>query len=164
MKRDPINILLVEDNDAHAELVMRSLEEHSVANRIFRVADGEAALDFLYHRSAYADEGTSPRPHIILLDLKLPRVSGLDVLEVVKQDAKLSTIPVVILTTSQAESDVSRAYDSRANSYISKPMGFEEFARLMDELGFFWLKWNQYPWPDHTTGKRGPDTRAEAGS
>ncbi|MDH5760447.1 MAG: response regulator [Gemmatimonadota bacterium] len=147
MNGEQIHVLLVEDNEAHAELVLRSLREHRVANRIFHVSDGAEALDYLHNRGAYADRQAHPRPHMVLLDLRLPKVSGLEVLEQIKSDAGLSTIPVVILTTSQAEVDVASAYRCRANSYLVKPMDYEKFIQLMEELGYFWLGWNQFPWP-----------------
>src|SRR5512139_2816639 len=108
-------ILLIEDNVAHAELVSRSLGDHRVANRVSHVSDGEAALDYLFRRGRYADPSLSPRPHVILLDLRLPKVDGLEVLRQVKTSPELSRIPVVILTTSAAERDVARAYEERAN-------------------------------------------------
>jgi CheY-like chemotaxis protein len=102
-------------------------------------------LDYLFRRGEYLDPISSPRPHMILLDLRLPRVDGLDVLKIIKGDNALKTIPVVILTTSEAEKDVARAYYNHANSYLVKPVGFEEFKRLMDDLGFYWLGWNTHP-------------------
>lgn len=141
----PLTILFVEDNPDHAELVMRSLEDHQVANRIFHVADGEAALDYLFRRSAYADPESSPRPHVVLLDLRLPKVDGLQVLEEMKQAEELERIPVVVLTTSHAEQDVSRAYSSHVNSYLVKPLDFERFSKMIDDLGLYWLRWNHTP-------------------
>jgi len=137
-------ILLVEDNPAHAKLVMRSLEEHQILNKVYHVSDGEAALDYLFQRGAYADPASSPRPGLILLDLRLPKIDGLSVLSQIKQ-SDLSTIPVVVLTTSGAEADTLRAYEHHANSYLVKPMNFEKFAQMMKDLGFYWLVWNQTP-------------------
>jgi CheY-like chemotaxis protein len=136
----------VEDNSSHAELIMRSLAGHQVANRIVHLRDGEAALDYLFHRGAYADPLTSPRPHVILLDLRLPRVDGLEVLQAIKTSANVGTIPTVILTTSGAESDVATAYALHANSYMIKPDDFAEFTQLLQALGFYWLFWNYYPY------------------
>ena len=141
---EPLKILFVEDNDDHAELVMRSMEEHRVANHIFRVSDGEEALDFLFERGEYADEEVA-RPHVVLLDLRLPKVDGLEVLERIKQDEKLRKMPVVVLTTSEKESDIAKAYDLNANAYLVKPVDFEKFVDLMRDLGFFWLAWNKPP-------------------
>jgi CheY-like chemotaxis protein len=145
IKGHPIIILLVEDDLAHAEIVRRDLKDFRVANRIIHVADGQAALDYLYHRDAYADNEANPRPHLILLDLRLPKVDGLEVLSRIKKDASLRSIPTVILTTSSAESDMAKAYENGAGSYLVKPVDFEKFAKLMDVFGFYWLAWNQYP-------------------
>jgi len=142
MVGDPILVMLVEDNVDHAELVIRTLEEHRVANHVRHFLDGQSALDYLFHRGEYANESNPARPHVILLDLRLPRVDGIDVLKAIKEDAELKTIPVVVLTTSEAEKDVARAYYNHANSYLVKPVGFEEFKKLMDDLGFYWLSWN----------------------
>jgi CheY-like chemotaxis protein len=145
MTGEPLIILLVEDNPDHAELVKRSLGNHRVANKIIHVQDGQIALDYLFRRNAYADSRTSPRPHLILLDLRLPRVDGLDVLTQIKKSVELQKIPVVVLTTSEAERDVARAYAHSANSYLVKPVGFDEFNQLMQDLGFYWLGWNIHP-------------------
>ena len=146
MKGKPVVILLIEDNHAHAELVIRSFQEHRVANRVHHVLDGETALDYLFRRGDYADSEKSPRPHLILLDLRLPRIDGLEVLAEIKADEELRRVPVVILTTSEAESDLARAYKHHANSYLVKPLDFYSFAQLMDDLGFYWLAWNRQPW------------------
>jgi len=146
MSGKALEILLVEDNPAHAELVMRSLENQRVANKIYHVQDGEKALDYLFRRGNYQDPEKSPRPNLILLDLRLPKIDGLEVLREIKNTEGLKRIPVVILTTSQAEIDASRAYDYHANSYLVKPLDFELFTKLMEELGFYWLAWNYNPW------------------
>jgi len=143
---EPFVILLVEDNPAHAEMVKRALEGHPVANRIIHLADGEAALDFLLRRGVFADPEKSPRPHVVLLDLRLPRIDGLEVLREIRTSAGLEKLPVVILTTSEAEIDAARAYEYHANSFLVKPLDFDKFVRLMEDLGFYWLKWNYYPW------------------
>jgi len=146
VKGNPVVVLLVEDDPAHAEIVRRNLEDFGVANRLIHVSDGEAALDFLYRRGAYQDPTDSPRPDLILLDLRLPRISGMEVLETVKADARVSQIPVVVLTTSAAESDVLRAYDHHVNSYLVKPVELAQFASLLKTLGYYWLAWNAYPY------------------
>ncbi len=146
VNRHPFTILLVEDNPAHAELVMRSFEDHRVANTIIHLSDGETALEYLFKRGLYSSERESPRPHVILLDLRLPRVDGLDVLKEIKSSDKLRSIPVVILTTSEAERDAARAYEHHANSFVVKPLDFASFTNLIKELGFYWLKWNYFPW------------------
>jgi CheY-like chemotaxis protein len=127
--------------------VKRSLETHQLANRIYHVADGEAALDYLFRQGVYTDPVTSPRPHVVLLDLRLPKLSGLEVLREIRasSDSDLHTVPVVVLTTSTAEQDVTSAYAQHANSYLIKPVDFAQFMQLMDNLGFYWLGWNYYP-------------------
>jgi CheY-like chemotaxis protein len=145
VQRAPLTILLVEDNLPHAELVKRSLEAHEIANTIYHVSDGEAALAYLFRQGVYADPATSPRPHVVLLDLRLPKVSGLDVLRAIKTSTDLRTLPVVILTTSTAERDVVSAYAQHVNSYLVKPVDFATFTRLMHDLGSYWLLWNYYP-------------------
>ncbi len=141
-------ILLVEDNPAHAELVKRSLQEQRVSYQVTHLSDGEQAVEYLFQRGDYADKRKHPRPHIILLDLRLPRLDGLDVLRQIKtaDEEALRRIPVVILTTSEAEQDLAQAYDSHANSYVIKPLNFEGFTALMDDLGLYWQQWNYYPW------------------
>jgi CheY-like chemotaxis protein len=144
---EPILVMLVEDNVDHAELVIRTLEEHRIANRVRHFLDGQSALDYLFQRGEFLSRADNVRPHVILLDLRLPRVDGIDVLKTIKEDENLKTIPVVVLTTSEAEKDVAKAYYNHANSYLVKPVGFDEFKRLMDDLGFYWLSWNMNPDP-----------------
>ena len=141
---EPNLVMLVEDNVDHAELVIRTLEEHRIANKVRHFLDGQSALDFLHHRGEYSGVETAPRPQIILLDLRLPRVDGIDVLKTIKEDDALKTIPVIILTTSEAEKDVLRAYNNHANSYLVKPVGYPEFKKLMDDLMNYWLGWNTH--------------------
>lgn len=145
MNGEPILVMLVEDNIDHAELVIRTLEEHRIANIVRHFLDGQSALDYLLRRGEYAEATESPRPHVILLDLRLPRVDGIDVLKAIKENPDLKNIPVVVLTTSEAEKDVAKAYYNHANSYLVKPVGFEDFKQLMDDLGFYWLGWNVNP-------------------
>ena len=142
---EAVEILLVEDNLDHADLVIRSLEDNLVANRITHLLDGEAALDYLYRRGEYAEAGRNPRPHLILLDLRLPKVDGFEVLAEIKADQELRRIPVVILTTSVAEGDIAQAYDHHANSYLVKPVDFGNFRQMMQGIGFYWFVWNQHP-------------------
>ncbi len=145
---EPVTVLLVEDNAAHAELVIRSFEDHRIANRIHHVSDGEEALDYLLRRGDYADPAKSPKPHMVLLDLRLPKIDGLEVLKEIKSIKELEKIPTVIFTTSSAEVDVAKAYGYHANSYLVKPLNFEKFNQLMDDIGFYWLAWNHHPWGD----------------
>jgi len=148
LRGEPLTVLLVEDNEDHTELILRNLRDHRVANKIFHVADGEEALDYLFRRGDYTDPATSPRPHVVLLDLRLPKIDGLEVLKEIRTSDELTRTPVVILTTSRAEQDVAQAYEYHANSYLVKPVDFDSFARLMDDLGFYWLGWNHYPWSE----------------
>ena len=145
---EPLHILLVEDNEAHAELVIRGMRDQQVANKIHHVSDGEQALDYLFMREAYADPVKNPRPNFILLDLRLPRVDGLEVLRTIKTTPSLLRIPVVILTSSDAETDIAKSYDYHANSYVVKPLDFKSFTKLMKDLGFYWLGWNAKPQAD----------------
>ncbi|MEA3366651.1 MAG: response regulator [Planctomycetota bacterium] len=148
LRGEPLTVLLVEDNADHTELILRSLRDHRVANRIFCVTDGKEALDYLLRRGAYTDPAASPCPHVVLLDLRLPKVDGLEVLKEIRTRDELTRTSVVILTTSRAEQDVARAYKYHANSYLVKPVDFDSFTRLMDDLGFYWLGWNHYPWSE----------------
>jgi len=142
---EPFLILLVEDDPAHAEIVRRNLEDFRVANRIVHVGDGQQALDYLFGHGQFQDRGEFPLPGMVLLDLRLPKVDGLEVLRTVKSDPALSRIPIVILTTSAAESDIAKAYQWRANSYLVKPVDLAGFTSLMEAFGYYWLAWNQYP-------------------
>ncbi len=143
---EPLKLLLVEDNDAHAEMVKRSFEQHKVSNEIYHVDDGQKALDYIFREGEYADEEKYPRPHCILLDLRLPKVDGLEVLRRIKGDDSTRKTPVVILTTSSADKDIAQSYEYNANSYVVKPMDFTKFELLMKDLGYYWLAWNQNPW------------------
>lgn len=138
----PIHFLLVEDDADHADLVMMSLAENKVANTLSHVADGAAAMDYLQREGAYTD---SQRPDLILLDLKLPKLNGHEVLERVKADDSLKTIPVVILTTSAHEKDVDLAYSHYANSFLTKPVDFSQFHKMIRDLGLYWSVWNAPP-------------------
>ena len=148
LKGEPAIILLVEDDPAHAEIVRRNFVNFRIVNRpvqLVHVADGQQALDYLFRRAEFQDPNQSPRPNLILLDLRLPKVDGLEVLTAIKADAELARIPVVVLTTSAAEVDMAKAYGNHANSYLVKPVDFPQFLKLMDVLGYYWLVWNQFP-------------------
>jgi CheY-like chemotaxis protein len=142
----PITILLVEDDLAHAEIVRRNFQDFRIANRLIHLKDGQEALDYLQRQAPYGDQAMAPRPDIILLDLRLPRVDGLEVLNIIKSDPELNMIPVVILTTSKAEADKVSAYQCHANSYLVKPVDFQKFVELMEVLGYYWLAWNAFPY------------------
>ena len=146
MNGEPLIILLVEDNPDHTELIRRTFQDYRVANEIHCLSDGAAALDYLFRRGDYADPEESPRPHVILLDLRLPKMDGLEVLAEIKSADELRRIPVVVITTSETEGDIAMAYDNHANSYLVKPVDFDKFTQLMDDLGFYWLGWNRHPW------------------
>jgi len=150
MRGEPINILLVEDDPAHAEIIRRNFEDFRIANRLEHVSDGEEALDYLYRRGRFSDPLLSPRPGVILLDLRLPKVDGIEVLQTIKADPDLRRIPVVIVTTSAAEADKIKAYDSYVNSYIVKPVDYSQFVALMQTLGYYWLAWNDFPYERHS--------------
>ncbi len=143
---EPLNLLLVEDNDAHAEMVKRSFEQHEIANVIHHVDDGQKALDYIFRAGDYIDQRKYPSPHCVLLDLRLPKVDGLEVLRRIKADENTLKTPVVILTTSAADQDIAQSYKYHANSYVVKPMDFSRFESLMEDLGYYWLAWNQNPW------------------
>lgn len=136
----PLPMLLVEDDPAHADLVRICLEDHPVA--VYHVSDGAEALDFLHRRGTYADPEQSPRPRVILLDLQLPKIGGLAVLQAIKTSEELHAIPVVVLSTSSAEWDVAQAYKQWANGYIVKSADFDSFSRAIEALVEFWLRWN----------------------
>lgn len=145
MSRAPACVLLVEDDPAHAEIVRRHFEASRLATRLIHVPDGQEALDFLYRRDRYREPESSPRPALVLLDLRLPRVDGLEVLRTVKTDPALRTIPVVVLSTSAAADDVARALENHANSYLVKPADYPRFLDLLETLGYYWLAWNRHP-------------------
>jgi CheY-like chemotaxis protein len=145
MNGEPIVILLVEDDPAHAEIVLRNLEGFRIANRVIHVDDGQKALDYLQRQGEYRDPDQAPRPGLILLDLRLPKVDGLEVLETIKGNPDINQIPVVILTTSSAEADMVRAYQNNANSYLVKPVLLRDFVEMLKALGYYWLVWNEFP-------------------
>ena len=140
----PVEILLVEDNEDDAELTLRSLRKERLGNRIEHVRDGEQALDFIFCRGAYAQR-TPAALRLVLLDLKMPKVDGMEVLGQVKADPRTRSIPVVVMTSSREEPDIVRCYALGANSYIQKPVDFEEFRAAVKSLGLYWLVVNQSP-------------------
>jgi two-component system response regulator len=142
---EPVDILLVEDNPNDAELTIRALQKHNLANRLIAVEDGAEALDFVFCRGKYAAREFSHRPKVVLLDLKLPKVSGLDVLRALKQDERTRFVPVVIVTSSREDPDIKTAYELGANSYVVKPVDFDAFAEAVSNLGMYWLLVNQPP-------------------
>ena len=145
MENSEVEILLVEDNINDAELTMRALRKNHVANKITHLKDGAEALDFLFCEGAYSDRNINHKPRAILLDLKMPKVDGIEVLRRVKSDERTRSIPVVVLTSSKEDPDVKACYELGVNSYIVKPVGFENFTQAIGELGLYWLILNQPP-------------------
>lgn len=148
MEDQPLRFLLIEDNDQHAKLVVANLERQRVLNRVDRVADGEQAIQFLRQEGAYAD---CPRPDVLLLDLSLPKLDGHQVLATIKKDPRLASIPVVILSTSDSPEDRRKAYELGANSYLVKPLDFDRFRQMVQDLNFYWGVWNR-PAPERELG------------
>jgi CheY-like chemotaxis protein len=145
MTEKPVEILLVEDNPNDLELTQRALRKGNLTNNIHIVRDGAEALEFLFCEGPYANRKLEDGPKVILLDLKLPKVDGLEVLKQVKTDERTKTIPVVVLTSSKEQRDVVDSYQLGVNSYIVKPVNFEGFANAVQEIGMYWLLLNQAP-------------------
>ena len=148
MNLNEIEILLVEDNAADEELAIHALRTNNLVNQIHVVRDGEEALDFLFCRGAHAYRDCEKPPRLVLLDLKLPKVDGLEVLRQLKSDARTKAIPVVILTASREERDMINGYQMGVNSYIQKPVDFGQFREIIKQLGLYWLVVNQAPPPN----------------
>ena len=143
MDNQEIDILLIEDNENDAELAVRALRKDNVARQIIHLQDGEAALAFLFGTAKYEGRNTDNKPLMILLDLKMPKISGLEVLERIKSDELTKKIPVVMLTSSKEHPDVEKAYSLGANSYIVKPVDFDNFRKAVNDLGIYWLQLSQ---------------------
>lgn len=139
-----VDILLVEDNPSDAELALRSLKKHNLANRVFWAKDGEEALDYLFHRGAFSDSANS-LPRVVLLDLRLPKVDGIEVLKQIRANPETCEIPVVVLTSSKEERDVMDTYKLGVNSFVAKPVAFDEFAGVVAQLGMYWVLVNRVP-------------------
>ena len=145
MKDRTVEILLVEDNPNDVELALHALKKNHIANRIEVVRDGAEALEFIFATGAYAQRSIGNGPRVILLDLKLPKVDGLEVLRQIKSDPRTRAIPVVVLTSSREERDIVESYNLGVNSYIVKPVDFEQFTEAVHTLGLYWLLLNQPP-------------------
>ncbi|MGH7829976.1 MAG: response regulator [Candidatus Binatia bacterium] len=145
MKAEVIAILLVEDNPDHAELAIKALARAKLVNKVFWVKDGEECLHFLFHEGIYADGANAPKPGLILLDIRLPKVDGLEVLRRIKKDPNLQSIPVVMLTTSDLGDEIKEAYQLGANSYVTKPVRFTEFVEKVQAVELYWLLTNVPP-------------------
>ena len=145
MTQKEVEILLVEDNPMDVELTLHALRHNNLANQIQVVRDGEEALDFLLCRGPYSGRNFGHPPKLVLLDLKLPKVNGLEVLREIRNDARTKPIPVVVLTSSKEDKDMVLSYQLGINSYIQKPVDFSEFRKTVKQLGFYWLLVNQAP-------------------
>jgi two-component system, response regulator len=145
MNQNSVDILLVEDNIDDAELTIRQLKKHNMANNMVHVTDGEEALEYIFSTGKYAGRPMDKPPKLVLLDIQMPKVNGIEVLEKIKSGTHTKTIPVVILTSSKENPDVQKCYALGANSYIVKPVNFEGFAEAIKNLGFYWLLLNQPP-------------------
>ena len=146
MTQNSVDLLLVEDNINDAELTIRELKKNNMANNLIHLKDGEEALAFIFGSGKYAgQQHTLPRPKLILLDIQMPKVNGIEVLQKIKADPGTRTIPVVILTSSKEDPDIQKCYALGVNSYIIKPVNFESFTEAIKNLGFYWLLLNQPP-------------------
>jgi CheY-like chemotaxis protein len=145
LSEQAVFILLVEDNPADAELAIRALRRSRISNQIQLLQDGAEALDFVFCRGTFAHRQITDHPRVILLDLKLPKINGLEVLKQLKSDPRTQMIPVVVLTSSAQDSDVIESYKLGVNSYIVKPVDFEQFNKAVEQLGFYWVLINRSP-------------------
>ena len=145
MNTEQIEILLVEDNPNDAELAIRALKKHNLANKLVWAKDGAEALDFIFAAGAYAGRSSNNHPKLILLDLRLPKVDGLEVLQKIKSDEQTKLIPIVVLTSSTEDRDIVESYKLGVNSFLSKPVGFDEFVKMVSEIGLYWLLLNRPP-------------------
>jgi CheY-like chemotaxis protein len=139
-----VEILMVEDNPQDADLAIRALKKQNLANRLIHLTDGAQALDFIFGTGEYEGRDVNNLPKVILLDLKMPKVNGMEVLERVKADARTKSIPVIILTSSAEDPDIKKSYSLGANSYIVKPVEFQNFSKTISELGMYWMVINKY--------------------
>ncbi|MDZ4667691.1 MAG: response regulator [bacterium] len=144
MENNTVEILLIEDNMNDAELTIRALRKGQINNHLIHLKNGVDALEFLFGTGKFEDRDSSHKPKLILLDLKMPKVDGLEVLKQIKANKLTKAIPVVILTSSKEHPDIERAYALGANSYIVKPVEFDEFTKAVTDLGFYWLLMNQH--------------------
>ena len=143
IKNREVEILIVEDNPNDAEMALRALKKNNISNHVYLVRDGQEALDFVFAKGEFSSRSVSEKPKVILLDLKLPKIDGLEVLRRLKSDPSAKVIPVVVLTSSQEESDIVKSYELGVNSYIVKPVDFDKFVSAVKDLGFYWLLLNQ---------------------
>lgn len=140
-----IEILLVEDKDSDAEMTIRALKKNNLANKLHHVKDGAEAMDFIFAQGKYSDRKVENGPKVIILDLKMPKVNGIEVLRKIKGDERTKKIPVVVLTSSKEDPDMQSCYDLGVNSYVVKPVEFDEFHKVISDLGLYWMIVNQPP-------------------
>jgi two-component system response regulator len=140
-----IDILLVEDNAADAEMTISALSQNNLANKLLHVKDGQEALDFVFSEGKYAKRLVYENPKVILLDLKMPKINGIEVLQRIRSDNRTKTVPVVVLTSSKEDPDIKKCYELGVNSYVVKPVEFDEFQKAISDLGMYWLIVNQQP-------------------
>lgn len=145
MKNKEVEILLVEDNPSDAELTIRALKKNNLANQLHHVKDGDEALDFIFGQGLYSYRMVENTPKVILLDLKMPKVNGIEVLKVLKADLRTKKIPIVVLTSSKEDPDIQECYGLGVNSYVVKPVNFDSFLKAVADLGLYWLLINQAP-------------------
>jgi len=145
MTKKDIQILLVEDNKSDAMLTIRALKKHNLANNLIHLIDGAQALDFIFGKGDFEGRDIENKPKVIFLDLKMPKVSGLEVLKIIKKDERTKLIPVVMMTSSKEESDIVESHKLGVNSYVVKPVDFDNFSKIIAELGFYWLVVNNPP-------------------
>lgn len=145
MPNSDIQILMVEDNKSDAMLAIRALKKHNLANNLVHLIDGAQALDFIFGKGEYAGRNTDNKPKVIFLDLKMPKVSGLEVLRIIKSDEQTKRIPVVMMTSSKEEKDIIESHQLGVNSYVVKPVDFDKFSKIIADLGFYWLVVNNPP-------------------
>jgi two-component system response regulator len=140
-----VDVLLVEDNPDDAGLVIRELKKINLGNSLYHLSDGAEALDFIFGRGEFSERKVEDKPKVILLDLKMPKVDGLEVLRAIRDDERTKLIPVVVMTSSREEQDIIRSYSLGVNAYVVKPVGFDSFSKAVAELGMFWILVNQSP-------------------
>ncbi len=145
METANIEILLVEDNQSDAKLTIRTLKKHHLANNLIHLSDGAQALDFIFGKGEYEGRDITNKPNVIFLDIKMPKVNGLEVLRTIKNDERTKSIPVVMMTSSKEEQDIVESQKLGANSYVVKPVGFDNFSKAVAELGYYWLVVNSNP-------------------
>lgn len=143
MKHQELDLLIVEDNASDSELMIRTLKKNQLCNKIILTKDGEEALNYVFGKGQYADRDTYNLPGVIFLDIKLPKVNGLEVLRQLKENEQTQKIPVIIVSSSKEDPDIKSAYNLGANSYVVKPVGFNEFKEKIDQLGLYWLVVNE---------------------